>query len=196
MEFAVNMEYLLTIICNYLCRVQSRCGAGTVLRAHPSPGICSKENPTPLGTLPPLSSENPSQFLHHWGFLLFPVSLLTLWELFSFLSPFSRQNLFVPSGALVDLQSYQNSRFGSCIAAVPDLNQDSFNDLVVGAPLEDEHQGAIYVFLGFQETILKKYKQVGLPCVWFSSSFMGINIIYPCFKDWWSRTNPHLGFNC
>ncbi|KAM7010505.1 integrin alpha-11 [Passerculus sandwichensis] len=70
-----------------------------------------------------------------------------------------RGNLFVPSGALVDLQSYQNSRFGSCIAAVPDLNQDSYNDLVVGAPLEDEHQGAIYVFLGFQETILKKYKQ-------------------------------------
>ncbi|XP_053811007.1 integrin alpha-11 isoform X2 [Vidua chalybeata] len=68
-------------------------------------------------------------------------------------------NLFIPSGALVDLQSYQNSRFGSCIAAVPDLNQDSYNDLVVGAPLEDEHQGAIYVFLGFQETILKKYKQ-------------------------------------
>ncbi|XP_041324796.1 integrin alpha-11 [Pyrgilauda ruficollis] len=68
-------------------------------------------------------------------------------------------NLFVPSGALVDLQSYQNSRFGSCIAAVPDLNQDSYNDLVVGAPLEDEHQGAIYIFLGFQETILKKYKQ-------------------------------------
>uniref|UniRef100_A0A8C9UDU0 Integrin subunit alpha 11 n=1 Tax=Serinus canaria TaxID=9135 RepID=A0A8C9UDU0_SERCA len=69
------------------------------------------------------------------------------------------RNLFVPSGALVDLQSYQNSRFGSCIAAVPDLNQDSYNDLVVGAPLEDEHQGAIYVFLGFQETILRKYKQ-------------------------------------
>ncbi|XP_054128371.1 integrin alpha-11 [Melozone crissalis] len=68
-------------------------------------------------------------------------------------------NLFVPSGALMDLQSYQNSRFGSCIAAVPDLNQDSYNDLVVGAPLEDEHQGAIYVFLGFQETILKTYKQ-------------------------------------
>ncbi|NXJ99587.1 ITA11 protein, partial [Corythaixoides concolor] len=70
-----------------------------------------------------------------------------------------RENRFVSSGALVDLQSYQNSRFGSCIAAVPDLNQDSYNDLVVGAPLEDEHQGAIYIFLGFQETILKKYKQ-------------------------------------
>ncbi|NWU58714.1 ITA11 protein, partial [Dromas ardeola] len=70
-----------------------------------------------------------------------------------------RENRFVASGALVDLQSYQNSRFGSCIATVPDLNQDSYNDLVVGAPLEDEHQGAIYIFLGFKETILKKYKQ-------------------------------------
>ncbi|XP_009701727.1 PREDICTED: integrin alpha-11, partial [Cariama cristata] len=70
-----------------------------------------------------------------------------------------RENRFVSSGALVDLQSYQNSRFGSCIAAVPDLNQDSYNDLVVGAPLEDEHQGAIYIFLGFEETVLKKYKQ-------------------------------------
>ncbi|KAM7102862.1 integrin alpha-11 isoform 1-T1 [Ciconia maguari] len=69
------------------------------------------------------------------------------------------QNRFISSGALVDLQSYQNSRFGSCIAAVPDLNQDSYNDLVVGAPLEDEHQGAIYIFLGFEETLLKKYKQ-------------------------------------
>uniref|UniRef100_A0A663DP78 Integrin subunit alpha 11 n=1 Tax=Aquila chrysaetos chrysaetos TaxID=223781 RepID=A0A663DP78_AQUCH len=69
------------------------------------------------------------------------------------------QNRFVSSGALIDLQSYHNSRFGSCIAAVPDLNQDSYNDLVVGAPLEDEHQGAIYIFLGFKETILKKYKQ-------------------------------------
>ncbi|XP_061855845.1 integrin alpha-11 isoform X2 [Colius striatus] len=70
-----------------------------------------------------------------------------------------RENRFVSSGALLELQSYHNSRFGSCIAAVPDLNQDSYNDLVVGAPLEDEHQGAIYIFLGFEETILKKYKQ-------------------------------------
>ncbi|XP_039933683.1 integrin alpha-11 [Hirundo rustica] len=68
-------------------------------------------------------------------------------------------NLFVPGGALLDLPSYQNSRFGSCIAAVPDLNQDSYNDLVVGAPLEDEHQGAVYVFLGFRRTVLRKYKQ-------------------------------------
>ncbi|NWI15890.1 ITA11 protein, partial [Crypturellus soui] len=70
-----------------------------------------------------------------------------------------RESRFVFSGALADLQSYQNSRFGSCIAAVADLNQDSYNDVVVGAPLEDDHHGAIYVFHGFGETVLRKYKQ-------------------------------------
>ncbi|NWJ06658.1 ITA11 protein, partial [Crypturellus undulatus] len=70
-----------------------------------------------------------------------------------------KETRFVFSGALADLQSYQNSRFGSCIAAVADLNQDSYNDVVVGAPLEDDHHGAIYVFHGFGETILRKYKQ-------------------------------------
>lgn len=85
---------------------------------------------------------------------------------------FSLQNHFVSSGALEDLQSYQNSRFGSCIAAVPDLNQDSYNDVVIGAPLEDDHQGAIYVFLGFEETILKKYKQVQIPGLWLAPFFI------------------------
>uniref|UniRef100_A0A8D2LRR2 Integrin subunit alpha 11 n=1 Tax=Varanus komodoensis TaxID=61221 RepID=A0A8D2LRR2_VARKO len=62
-------------------------------------------------------------------------------------------------GALKDLPSYQNSRFGSCIASVADLNQDSYNDVVVGAPLEEEHRGAIYVFHGYREDLLRNYKQ-------------------------------------
>uniref|UniRef100_A0A8D2LT20 Integrin subunit alpha 11 n=1 Tax=Varanus komodoensis TaxID=61221 RepID=A0A8D2LT20_VARKO len=66
----------------------------------------------------------------------------------------------IPSGALKDLPSYQNSRFGSCIASVADLNQDSYNDVVVGAPLEEEHRGAIYVFHGYREDLLRNYKQV------------------------------------
>lgn len=55
----------------------------------------------------------------------------------------------------------QNARFGSSLAPVPDLNGDGFNDLVVGAPLEDEHKGAIYIFFSQQNRILRKYKQVG-----------------------------------
>lgn len=55
----------------------------------------------------------------------------------------------------------QNARFGSSLAPVPDLNGDGFNDLVVGAPLEDDHKGAIYVFFSQHNRILRKYKQVG-----------------------------------
>ncbi|XP_036049512.1 integrin alpha-11-like [Onychomys torridus] len=67
-----------------------------------------------------------------------------------------RQNRFVYNGTLKDSHSYQNARFGSCIASVQDLNQDSYNDVVVGAPLEDSHRGAIYIYHGFQSSILKK----------------------------------------
>ncbi|KAJ7311144.1 hypothetical protein JRQ81_006747 [Phrynocephalus forsythii] len=41
-----------------------------------------------------------------------------------------KENQFVSNGNLNVLPSYQNSRFGSCIASVPDLNQDSYNDVV------------------------------------------------------------------
>lgn len=76
------------------------------------------------------------------------------------------QNRFVFNGTLKDSHSYQNARFGSCIASVQDLNQDSYNDVVVGAPLEDSHRGAIYIFHGFQTNILKKPMQVGLCGDW------------------------------
>nr|XP_015100547.1 integrin alpha-11 [Vicugna pacos] len=69
------------------------------------------------------------------------------------------QNWFVYNGTLKDSHSYQNARFGSSVASVRDLNQDSYNDVVVGAPLEDHHRGVIYIFHGFQGSILKTPKQ-------------------------------------
>ncbi|XP_067841718.1 integrin alpha-1 [Heptranchias perlo] len=51
------------------------------------------------------------------------------------------------------------SRFGTAIAAVSDLNLDDYNDVVIGAPLEDNHQGAVYLFHGTGITINKKYSQ-------------------------------------
>lgn len=74
-------------------------------------------------------------------------------------SPFS-QNRFILEGALEIHNGGQNARFGSALAPVPDVNGDGFNDLVVGAPLEDDHKGAIYVFFSQQSRILRKYKQV------------------------------------
>uniref|UniRef100_A0A673BAN4 VWFA domain-containing protein n=1 Tax=Sphaeramia orbicularis TaxID=375764 RepID=A0A673BAN4_9TELE len=69
------------------------------------------------------------------------------------------RNRFFPEGALEIHNGGQNARFGSSLAPVPDLNGDGFNDLVVGAPLEDDHKGAIYVFFSQQNRILRKYKQ-------------------------------------
>nr|XP_020461334.1 integrin alpha-11 isoform X1 [Monopterus albus] len=68
-------------------------------------------------------------------------------------------NRFIPEGALEIHNGGQNARFGSSLAPVPDLNGDGFNDLVVGAPLEDEHKGAIYIFFSQHNRILRKYKQ-------------------------------------
>ncbi|XP_051919013.1 integrin alpha-11a isoform X1 [Hippocampus zosterae] len=72
---------------------------------------------------------------------------------------FSELNRFIFEGALEIHNGGQNARFGSSLAPVPDLNGDGFNDLVVGAPLEDDHKGAIYVFFSQQNRILRKYKQ-------------------------------------
>ncbi|KAM8861054.1 integrin alpha-11 [Synchiropus picturatus] len=53
----------------------------------------------------------------------------------------------------------QNSRFGSAMTQIPDMNGDGFQELVVGAPLEDDHQGALYIFHGLNKTIIPQYKQ-------------------------------------
>ncbi|XP_068439118.1 integrin alpha-M [Clinocottus analis] len=39
-------------------------------------------------------------------------------------------------------------RFGSSLAVLPDLNTDGFSELAVGAPLENNGQGSIYIFHG------------------------------------------------
>uniref|UniRef100_A0A7N6ADZ2 VWFA domain-containing protein n=1 Tax=Anabas testudineus TaxID=64144 RepID=A0A7N6ADZ2_ANATE len=69
------------------------------------------------------------------------------------------RNRFILEGSLEIYNGGQNARFGSSLAPVPDLNGDGFNDLVVGAPLEDDHKGAIYVFFSQHNRILRKYKQ-------------------------------------
>uniref|UniRef100_A0AC11AXD0 Integrin subunit alpha 1 n=1 Tax=Ovis aries TaxID=9940 RepID=A0AC11AXD0_SHEEP len=51
------------------------------------------------------------------------------------------------------------ARFGTAIAAVKDLNLDGFNDIVIGAPLEDDHGGAVYIYHGSGKTIREEYAQ-------------------------------------
>uniref|UniRef100_A0A8B9SZS9 Integrin subunit alpha 10 n=1 Tax=Anas platyrhynchos TaxID=8839 RepID=A0A8B9SZS9_ANAPL len=64
------------------------------------------------------------------------------------------QKLLAPAGTLQAEQRPQDARFGYALASVPDLNHDGFNDALVGAPLEDGHRGAVYVYHGAPGTLL------------------------------------------
>ncbi|XP_007908210.2 integrin alpha-11a [Callorhinchus milii] len=90
-----------------------------------------------------------------------------------------KKNTFAFDNVLEVTDRSQNSRFGSAIAAVPDLNHDFYNDLVVGAPLEDENRGVIYVFHGLERNIQRNYKQrisareIGPAILYFGRSIHG-----------------------
>uniref|UniRef100_A0AAY5ERQ1 VWFA domain-containing protein n=1 Tax=Electrophorus electricus TaxID=8005 RepID=A0AAY5ERQ1_ELEEL len=53
----------------------------------------------------------------------------------------------------------QKGRFGSALASPGDLNEDYLVDVVVGAPLEDDGQGSIYIFNGRATDINPTYSQ-------------------------------------
>ncbi|KAF7659151.1 hypothetical protein LDENG_00002450 [Lucifuga dentata] len=53
----------------------------------------------------------------------------------------------------------ENARFGMAISAVPDLDLDGYNDVVVGAPLEDKERGVIYIYNGVKKTLNKEFSQ-------------------------------------
>lgn len=46
------------------------------------------------------------------------------------------------------------------MGALPDLNQDGFADVAVGAPLEDGHRGALYLYHGTQSGVRPHPAQV------------------------------------
>ncbi|KAK7126051.1 hypothetical protein R3I93_021437 [Phoxinus phoxinus] len=62
-------------------------------------------------------------------------------------------------GSLEGPSAFENARFGTAITVVPDLNLDGFSDVVVGAPLEGNGHGAIYIYYGERKTIRKQSSQ-------------------------------------
>ncbi|KAK2819303.1 hypothetical protein Q5P01_024864 [Channa striata] len=51
------------------------------------------------------------------------------------------------------------ARFGTAIAAVKDLNLDGFNDVAIGAPLENDHRGAVYIYHGNETSLKERFVQ-------------------------------------
>ncbi|KAI5615849.1 integrin alpha-X-like [Silurus asotus] len=54
----------------------------------------------------------------------------------------------------------KRGRFGMTLASPADLNRDGKMDVVVGAPLEDNGQGSIYIFNGRNADIAPTHSQV------------------------------------
>ncbi|XDV45083.1 hypothetical protein PO909_013243, partial [Leuciscus waleckii] len=71
---------------------------------------------------------------------------------------FTRQVNLIVSDTLVGMAG-QRGRFGSSLASPADLNGDGFMDVLVGAPLEEDGQGSIYIFNGIDGGIIPKYSQ-------------------------------------
>ncbi|XP_051958842.1 integrin alpha-X [Xyrauchen texanus] len=53
----------------------------------------------------------------------------------------------------------QRGRFGSSLSSPADLNGDGFMDVLIGAPLEEDGQGSIYIFNGGVDRINPTYSQ-------------------------------------
>ncbi|KAM4627378.1 integrin alpha-E-like [Polymixia lowei] len=64
---------------------------------------------------------------------------------------------------LQGLERYVFARFGSAIADVGDLDGNKFNDVAIGAPLEEDEltgsSGSIYIYNGLQQGLQRQYSQ-------------------------------------
>lgn len=51
------------------------------------------------------------------------------------------------------------ARFGTAIAAISDLNLDGLNDVAIGAPFENDHRGAVYIYHGDKKSLKETFVQ-------------------------------------
>ncbi|KAF7238849.1 Integrin alpha-X [Varanus komodoensis] len=71
-------------------------------------------------------------------------------------------------GALARLQTVGGvpgdglGRFGAAIASLGDVSGDGLADVAIGAPMEDEDRGAVYIFLGAKDRLKELHSQVTL----------------------------------
>ncbi|RXN12998.1 integrin alpha-M-like protein [Labeo rohita] len=76
-----------------------------------------------------------------------------------FVYTLNRRSYFIFSGTVLVGMAGQRGRFGSSLASPADLNGDGYMDVLIGAPLEEDGQGSIYIFSGGPYEINPKYSQ-------------------------------------
>uniref|UniRef100_A0A672NI54 Integrin alpha-M-like n=1 Tax=Sinocyclocheilus grahami TaxID=75366 RepID=A0A672NI54_SINGR len=76
-----------------------------------------------------------------------------------FVYTISRRSYFIFSGMVLVGMAGQRGRFGSSLASPADLNNDGYMDVLIGAPLEEDGQGSIYIFNGGVDQINSAYSQ-------------------------------------
>lgn len=68
-------------------------------------------------------------------------------------------------GRLVHLQMIRGNfghrlgRFGAALSSLGDVSGDGLTDVAIGAPMEDDNRGAVYIFLGEVDRLKEKHSQ-------------------------------------
>ncbi|XP_029024612.1 integrin alpha-1 [Betta splendens] len=75
------------------------------------------------------------------------------------LKPVNQSCCTARSGTCANKNEPCGARFGTAIAAVTDLNLDGFNDVAIGAPFENDHRGAVYIYHGDKASLKEKFVQ-------------------------------------
>lgn len=94
----------------------------------------------------------------------------------------------------------EDARFGMAISAIPDLDLDGFNDVVVGAPLEERGKGLIYIYNGQKKLLNTEFSQVQQQtrnsCVAYTFLIIHVKIRFSlCFqKILGSSLDPQLKY--
>uniref|UniRef100_A0A8D0H4T4 VWFA domain-containing protein n=1 Tax=Sphenodon punctatus TaxID=8508 RepID=A0A8D0H4T4_SPHPU len=72
----------------------------------------------------------------------------------------------IPSGQLYGDLGHPLGRFGAAISELTDINGDGLTDTAVGAPLEDDESGAVYIYNSQKGALSEHYSQVSPRNAW------------------------------
>ncbi|GCB76042.1 hypothetical protein scyTo_0020432, partial [Scyliorhinus torazame] len=71
----------------------------------------------------------------------------------------NEKDTFEERESLTGISSFTNARFGVAISNIGDINMDGYNDVAIGAPLEEDHRGSVYIFNGHRDGIHMTHSQ-------------------------------------